>query len=271
MMPAGPDIEKVQAMLRDEKKSTLNSSGIYNMIVYNRRLKMSEPITVLIAEDLEPLQKRYCNCLKKEESISVVGCAGSGYESVMMAALYRPDVILMDVEMESRWAGLEATREILSQFPDAKIIVLTVSSDDATVFKAFQCGVVDYLIKDAGSSEMISAVFNAYHGNSPIRPMIAEKIRREFKRMKNSESSLLMDLQVSSQLTNTELDILNLFMQGKTRAEVCEIRHVELSTVKTQIHNILKKFGKDSIDEVLEMLRKINFFDVIKKAEQNKI
>lgn len=232
---------------------------------------MDRPIKVLVAEDLEPLKKRYCNCLKKAEDISVVGCAGSGYESVMMTALYRPDVILMDVEMESRWAGLEATREILRQFPETKIIVLTVSSDDTTVFKAFQCGVVDYLVKDSESSEMIRAVQNAYRGNSPIRPMIAEKIRREFRRMKNSESILLMDLQVFSQLTSTELDILNLFMQGKTRSEICEIRHTELSTVKTQIHNILKKFGKNSIDEVMEMLEKINFFDVIKKSEANQI
>ena len=171
----------------------------------------------------------------------------------MMAALLRPDVILMDVEMESRWAGFEATREILRQFPDIKIIVLTVASDDATVFQAFQCGVVDYLMKTASGPEMVSAVQDAYSGNSPIRPVIAEKIRREFRRMKNSESSLLIDLQISSQLTNTEIDILNLFLQGKTRAEICRIRHVELSTVKTQIHSILKKFNKDSVSEVLDL------------------
>lgn len=232
---------------------------------------MSKLIKVLISEDLSPLQKRYCNCLNKEKSISVIGCASSGYESVMMAALHRPDVILMDVEMESRWAGLEATGEILRQFPDMKIIILTVFSDDTTVFKAFQCGVVDYLVKDAASSDIIDAVKNAYNGNSPIRPLIAEKIRREFKRMKNSESSLLMDLQISSQLTNTEMDILNLFMQRKTRAQICEIRHVELSTVKTQIHGILKKFNKNSIGEVLDLLDQIHFFDVIKKAKQNEI
>ena len=232
---------------------------------------MNRPIKVLIAEDLEPLQNRYCSCLKKEDGISVVGCAGSGYESVMMAALYQPDVILMDVEMESRWAGLEATREILHQFPDMKIIVLTVASDDTTVFKAFQCGVVDYLIKDATSSDMISAVVDAYNGQSPIRPLVAEKIRKEFRRMKNSELSLLTDLQISSHLTNTELDILNLFMQGKTRAEICEIRHVELSTIKTQIHSILKKFDKNSVSEVLDLLNKANFFDVIERAKENKV
>ena len=232
---------------------------------------MSGPIKVLIAEDLEPLRKRYCACLKKAADLSIVGCAESGYESVMMAALLRPDVILMDVEMESRWAGFEATREILRQFPDIKIIVLTVASDDATVFQAFQCGVVDYLMKTASGPEMVSAVQDAYSGNSPIRPVIAEKIRREFRRMKNSESSLLIDLQISSQLTNTEIDILNLFLQGKTRAEICRIRHVELSTVKTQIHSILKKFNKDSVSEVLDMLNKINFFSVIQRAKQNKL
>ncbi|MCH3971181.1 MAG: response regulator transcription factor [Oscillospiraceae bacterium] len=232
---------------------------------------MSEQIRVLIVDDMEPLQRRYCKCLTKDERITVVGCAGNGYESVMMAAVSHPDVILMDIEMESKWAGLDATQEILQELPNTKMIILTVSSDDSTVFKAFQLGVVDYLLKDASSTEVVDAVIDAYHGRSPIRPMIANKIRREFKRVKNSEVSLIMTLQISSQLTNTEMDILYLSQQGKTRAEICSIRHVELTTVKTQIHSILKKFNKKSISEVISMLEQINFFDVIQRVKQGKV
>lgn len=223
-----------------------------------------ESIKVLIVDDIAPIGKRYENILKKDSEIEVTGRVESGYEAIMMAALHRPDVILMDVEMETRTAGLDASRQILEKFPETKIIVLTVYEDDETVFNAFQLGVTDYFLKNSSPSEIITCVKDAYHGISPIRPVIAEKIRREFQRVKNSEDSFLYCLQIVTQLTQTELDVLDLMSQGYTRSQICETRCVELSTVKTQIHNILKKFKKESMGEVTAIVNDLHILDYLR-------
>lgn len=229
---------------------------------------MDSVIKVLIAEDMEPLRKKYFNILSKDPSISVVGCAGNGYEAVMLAALHRPDVALMDIEMEDREAGIRATRELSRQFPGMKVIILTVYEEDEMIFSAFNAGAVDYMVKSSASSEITNGVKDAYYNRSPIRPMVAEKIRREFRRVKTKESSFLYCIGVLSQLTHTEMDVLDLLAQGKSRKEICDIRFVELSTVKTQIHNILKKFKKDTITDVITLLDGFNVFETLRSAKR---
>lgn len=228
-------------------------------------------IKVLIAEDVEPIQKRYCNILSKDPSICVSGCAKNGYEAVMLATLHKPDIILMDIEMEEREAGIRASREILRQFPEIRVIILTVYEEDELIFSAFQAGVCDYMIKTASPDEIINGVKDAYHNRSPIRPMIAEKIRREFRRVKSKEESFLYNIHIFLQLTHTELDILDLLARGKSRKEICDIRFVELSTVKTQIHSILKKFGKDSISDVIEQLNRFKVFETLRGMKNNSV
>jgi len=227
-------------------------------------------IKTLVAEDIEPVLKRYCSILETDPQIVVVGEAKNGYEAVMQTALKRPDVILMDIEMEDKEAGIRASREILRQFPDIKIIILTVYEEDELVFSAFQNGVVDYILKNAHPNDIITGVKDAYYNRSPIRPLIAEKIRREFQRIKTGEDSFLYNLHILSQLTHTEVDILDLLEKGNTRREICEIRHVELSTIKSQIHSILKKMEKETIQEVIENLRSTQFFDTLRSIKENR-
>lgn len=214
-------------------------------------------------EDILPIMKRYKTILEKDSEIEVVAAVQSGYEAVLMVGVHHPDVILMDIDMETRTAGLDATRQILTHFPATKIIILTVYEDDETVFNAFQFGVSDYILKNSNPNEIITCVKDAYNNRSPIRPVIAEKIRQEFQRIRKNETSFLYCLHLITQLTQTEIDVLDLLNKGYTRQQICEVRCVEMSTVKTQVHNILKKFEKDSTAEVLEMLNKMNIFDYL--------
>lgn len=94
-------------------------------------------------------------------------------------------------------------------------------------------------------------------GSLRFRPNIASKIRKEFRRAKEAESSLFEYIRVMSQLTPTELDILGLFVHGHTRREVRELRHVEESTLKSQIHSILQKCGKERLSDVVEQYRDV--------------
>lgn len=226
-------------------------------------------IRILIADDLLPLCKRYENYINKASGMETVGIANTGAEAVELACRLKPDIVLMDIEMETRTAGLEASNQILTLLPETKIIILTVYEDDEFVFNAFQLGVCDYVLKNASKEDIISCIQDAYEGSSPIRPVIAEKIRREFQRVRKSEQSFLYCLHIITQMTQTEIDILDLLSQGYSRAQICEIRCIELSTVKTHITNILKKFQKNSTAEVIALMNNLQIFDYIRNISKN--
>lgn len=212
---------------------------------------MEEKIKVLIAEDVAPIRKRYAAVLKKWPAIEVVADVGTGEEACKAARKLNPDVILMDIEMEAKDAGIRATGEILAEMPDIKIIILTVYEEDELVFSAFRLGACDYVLKNASNEEIVNAVTSAYRGQSPIRPEIADKIRSEFRRVKTYESSFLFMLNILSTLTPKELDTLYLLSTGYNKRQICEMRCVEMSTVKSQVHSILKKFSKKKISEII--------------------
>lgn len=226
-------------------------------------------IYVLVVEDLQPICKRYENYINKDADMKVIGTAYSGEEAVEKACALKPDIILMDIEMETRTAGLDASEQILAMLPKTKIIILTVYEEDEFVFNAFQLGVSDYLLKNAAAEEIVSCIRDAYNNCSPIRPVIAQKIRREFQRVKKSEQSFLYCLHIITEMTQTEIDILDLLSQGYSRSQICKIRYVELSTVKTHIKSILKKFNKNSTAEVIELMNELQIFDYIRNISKN--
>ena len=129
-------------------------------------------VKLLIAEDMTPLLKRYEKAVQVDPEIQVVAAVTNGYDAVMMAALHRPDVILMDVEMETRTAGFDAAQRILERFPETKVVILTVFEDEQTIFRAFQLGVVDYILKNSQDVELAQCVRDAYYNCSPIRPVV---------------------------------------------------------------------------------------------------
>lgn len=224
---------------------------------------MNKNIHVLIAEDMEPIRKRYVKMLSETDDIEVIADVSNSEEAIEQTILKQPDIILMDIEMERKDAGLRASKELLLQFPDLKIIILTVYEEDELIYTAFQFGVCDYILKNAKQDEVVTSIRNVYEGRTPLRPELATKILGEFKRVKAYESSFLYAVNIVTSLTETELEILKLLMKHTSRKDICRIRYVEMSTVKTQIRNILRKFNKKSIEEVIGMIDSMNLYDFI--------
>lgn len=220
-------------------------------------------IKILIAEDTEPLRRLYKKIINAAPDMEVVADTDTGKDAVTLARQTQPDVILMDIEMETPDAGLRAVESILGAKQDPKIIILTVYEEDELIFTAFRLGVIDYLIKNALPEEILESIRNAYFNQSPLRPELATKILGEFKRVKTYETSFLFAVDIVSSLTTTELALLRLLLDGKSRREICGLRHVEMSTVKTQINHILKKFDKKSVEEVTAMISSLNLYDLI--------
>jgi DNA-binding NarL/FixJ family response regulator len=241
-----------------------------NISVRKGHERMSEKrISVIIAEDMEPIRKRYVKLLSETEDIEVIADVGSAEEAIQQVRLRKPDIVLMDIEMERKDAGLWAAKELLREYKDLKIIILTVYEEDEMIIAAFQFGVCDYILKDAKPGEMVKSIRNVYYGRAPLRPELAAKILGEFKRVKSYESSFLYAVNIVTSLTCTELEILNLLLQHKTRKEICRIRCVEMSTVKTQIRNILQKFDKKTVNEIIAMINSMNLKEFINKQGGN--
>ncbi|WP_435923029.1 response regulator transcription factor [Paenibacillus sp. DYY-L-2] len=229
---------------------------------------MSTPaIKVLIVEDDELIAKRYQMILSKDEEIEFVGRASSGYEGTMLAALRKPDIVLMDIELEDKQAGLRAMSEILNYMSDVKIVMLTVCETDEAVFRAFELGATNYLLKNMPSEDILAAIKDAYYDQPTLHANIAGKITKEFKRIKKTEDSLLRNFHILTQLTPTELEVLELLMKDYTRQEICKLRHVEPSTLKSQINSILKKFDKNSVQEIVPVLRELHIPQILSQRK----
>lgn len=225
----------------------------------------------MIVDDMESLCRKYETVLSQSEEIEVVAVAHDGYQAIMKSAMLQPDVILMDIEMESKYAGITATSQILREFPKIKIVILTVYEDDEMIYAAFQAGACDYLLKTATPAAMVSCVKDAYYEKSVIRPQVAKKLRKEFKRIKNNEDSLIYTIYLVQLLTDTERNILEALHEGKDQKEICRERFIEPVTMKAHIRNIVKKMKQKNIEDVLSQVEQSGYFyymDKIKSRQE---
>ncbi len=219
-------------------------------------------IKILIADDMLPIREYLNTVLQHEPDMEIIGTVGTGKEAVEMALSGFPDVVLMDLEMETPRAGVDAISIITQKAPGIRCVVLTHFEDDETVFAAFEAGAVDYILKNSSVAEILEAVRSAARGMSPIRPQIAQMIREEFRIMRAERASLVATLNIVYRLTPTELELLRLLAEGKTQREIAEIRHVAPSTIRTHVANILKKFNEPTVRDVVNRLRRLGIFNI---------
>ncbi|WHX26551.1 response regulator transcription factor [Virgibacillus halodenitrificans] len=224
-------------------------------------------LTILIVDDMEAHRRRLARIIGELPHLSIVGEAQSGKEAVALAVEEEPDIILMDIEMEDKMAGIRAASEINFSSPESKIIILTIHKDNDSIFSAYQTNIADYVIKSASKEEIIEAIENAASNTSPIRPFVASKLREEFARVKKFEENFTHIFQVIATLTPSEVEILKSLCQGLTRKQIAAERSVELETIKKQISSILKKFDKRNTKEVIRIINDHDLFTMINKIQ----
>ena len=193
---------------------------------------MKTLIKVLFVDDHEMVRIGISAYLSAQPDIEVVGEASNGREGVKLALELRPDVILMDLVM-TEMDGIEATKQIIENWPDAKIIIVTSFLDDEKVYPALEAGATSYMLKTSKASEIANAVRSTYEGQSVLEPEVTGKM---MMKMRKKEPTALHD-----QLTNREMEILMLMAQGKTNQEIGDELFIALKTVKVHVSNILGK------------------------------
>ena len=195
-----------------------------------------EPVRVLVVDDQELFRRGLTMLLAVEPGIEVVGEAGDGVEGTALAESAAPDVVLLDVRMPKR-SGIEACLAIKEAVPSAKIIMLTVSDEEADLYEAVKSGASGYLLKDSSIEEVAQAVRVVADGQSLISPSMAIKLIDEFKQMSQARGTAGPGLR----LTERELDVLRLVAQGHSNREIAARLYISENTVKNHVRNMLEK------------------------------
>jgi two-component system NarL family response regulator len=198
----------------------------------------ADPIRVLVVDDHALFRRGLEMVLAQEPDMDVVGEAGDGTEAVELAKELTPDVVLMDVRMPRR-GGIEACTAIKDVVPSAKIVMLTISDDEADLYDAIKAGASGYLLKEISIDEVATAI-RAVHGGLPlISPAMASKLLTEFASMiKRSDEREQVP---APKLTDRELQVLRLVAKGLSNRGVAEELYISENTVKNHIRNILEK------------------------------
>lgn len=203
------------------------------------RGRPTEPIRVLVVDDHELFRRGLEIVLAQEEDIQVVGEAGDGAEAVEKAADLLPDIVLMDVRMPRR-GGIEACTSIKEVAPSARIIMLTISDEEADLYDAIKAGATGYLLKEISTDEVTAAIRAVADGQSQISPSMAAKLLTEFKSMiqRTGEDQRLVP---APRLTGRELEVLKLVATGKNNRDIARALFISENTVKNHVRNILEK------------------------------
>jgi DNA-binding NarL/FixJ family response regulator len=215
---------------------------------------MNEPdgnLRVVVADDQRSVREALGTLLEVLPGIEVAGLAADGDEAVAMAIELRPDVVLMDLRMP-RCDGAEATRRIMVDAPDVKVVVLTTFADDASILAALQAGASGYLTKDAGREQIALAVRSAAAGQTVLDPAVQAALLASAARsaaagagpeVRSAPVSPPAGVppRLPDGLTDREGDVLRLVAAGRTNTEIAAELFVAEATIKTHINNLFAK------------------------------
>ncbi|MGH2573338.1 MAG: response regulator [Actinomycetota bacterium] len=213
-----------------------------------------QSLRVLIVDDHALFRRGLHMVLDQEPDIDVVGEAGDGQEAVQKAQELMPDVILMDIRMPRR-SGIEATRQIKDLLPHVKILVLTISDEEADLYEAIKAGAAGYLLKEISIDDVADAIRSIWQGQSRLSPSMAAKLLAEFAAMsKRAEEQRQLP---APRLTDREMEVLKHVAQGLNNRDIAKELYISENTVKNHIRNILEKLHLHSrMESVLYAVRK---------------
>lgn len=205
-------------------------------------------IQILVADDHQMVRIGLMTVINSFDNMQIIGEAANGYEVIELCREIQPDVILMDIKMPSL-DGIEATKRIVSQYPDIKIIGLTSFNQDDLIKDMLMAGASGCLLKDANREEIHEAIINATTG----------KVIMSHHTMHH----LLHHTHPVNPLSDRENDVLKLMIQGMTNQEIADNLFVSQSTIKFHVSNILIKLNVNTRTEAVSYALKNHFYDEI--------
>lgn len=198
-------------------------------------------IRVMLADDHKIVREGLRFILEMESDINVVAEAGNGRMAVQLAMEVEPDVAVIDIAMPDM-NGIEATRRILCEKPDIKILALSMHSARRFVEEALSAGAKGYLLKDCASEELVRAIHTVAANETYLSPKVADMIVKDYmKRLPDSESP------ASTLLSTREREVLQLIAEGHSTKEIAFALEVSIKTIETHRQQIMKKLNLHSV------------------------
>jgi two-component system response regulator DevR len=197
----------------------------------------ARPLRLLVVDDHEVVRQGLVSLLERREHFQVVAEAGTAAEAVEMARKFEPDLVVMDVRLPDG-SGIEACREIRSEFPNTKVVILTSYPDEEAVLSAIIAGASGYLLKQIRGRDLVASLESVGRGDSLLDPAVTEKVLDRVRRI--ATGTYTDEL---AQLTQQEQKILLLVAEGKTNKEIASEVFLSDKTVKNYVSSILSKLN----------------------------
>ena len=187
----------------------------------------TRPVRLLVVDDHHIVRQGLIALLATVPEMQVVAEASDGTQALELYRRHQPDVTLMDLRMNSM-NGVETTRAIRAEFPNARIIVLTTFDGDEDIYRALQAGARGYLLKGMDTEELLAAIRTVHSGKSRIPAPVAERLAERMN---------------APALTERETEVLRLIVGGNSNKEIAAALFISEATVKTHINSLLSKLG----------------------------
>ncbi len=218
-----------------------------------------DAVRVLVVDDHALFRRGLDVVLADEPDIEIVGEAADGAEAVEQASLLAPDIVLMDVRMPRR-SGIDACTAIKTAVPTAKIIMLTISDEEADLYEAIKAGAMGYLLKEISVQEVADAIRAVQGGQSLISPSMASKLLIEFATM--ARKDVAKPQVPTPRLTEREMEVLTLVAKGLANRDVAKQLFISENTVKNHVRNMLEKLQLHSRMEAVMYAVRENMIEI---------
>ena len=208
---------------------------------------MTEPMRVVIVDD-HPVFRHGLRVLLEDLGVDVVAEEADGEAGVAAVFAHRPDLVLLDLQMPVL-SGIEATRRLVAQLPDVKILILTMVDDDQAVYAAVQAGALGYLLKGAGKEEIGRALAAAAMGQGVYSPEVARRLRSFFTAGPSAAATPFPSL------SDRERDVLALIAEGEGNGDIARRLFLSEKTVRNYVSSIFTKLGVTTRREAIVLAR----------------
>ena len=199
-----------------------------------RRPKGKGKLRLIVADDHRLVRAGFCSLLAGNPSIEIVAEAGDGREVLDQVQRHRPDVVLMDIGMPNL-NGIDALIRIRDEFPDTKILIVSMYSDEEYIVRALRAGASGYVLKDAAFEELELAVKSVAAGGTFLGPSISREVINHYLSGRGKTENLL------EQLTSRQREILQLIAEGKSIKEIAHDLEISVKTVETHRTHLMER------------------------------
>ncbi|MFL7891571.1 MAG: response regulator [Anaerolineales bacterium] len=215
-----------------------------------------KPIRILLADDHRILREGIRALIEVQEDMQVVGEAEDGQETLKMVSQLNPDVVVMDIAMPLL-NGLEATRQIRRDYPQAKVLILTMHENEEYIRQVLKAGALGYVLKDAAARDLLGAIRTVHQGEAVLSPAITRLVIEDYLRWGDIRPE-----DTTNGLTTREREVLQLIAEGYTNKEIAEILSLSVKTIQSHRTNLMNKLDLHDRGELIKYAIQKKIIDI---------